>query len=134
MNGATPVGPRVVMTSRVRPSRAAWTTARRSEKNRWTRSWTPAGTNWTSITPTMVSTSSGVISGDAVPHPVTRRPRIAAAFENDEALKKTHPRHTNWNVQNRWKVDRTVPSAMRSEEHTSELQSLRHLVCRLLLE
>src|SRR5205814_9873340 len=25
-------------------------------------------------------------------------------------------------------------SVMRSEEHTSELQSLRHLVCRLLLE
>src|SRR5258705_5992831 len=25
-------------------------------------------------------------------------------------------------------------SAVRSEEHTSELQSLRHLVCRLLLE
>src|ERR1039458_2126458 len=25
-------------------------------------------------------------------------------------------------------------SALRSEEHTSELQSLRHLVCRLLLE
>src|SRR5947199_4286148 len=28
---------------------------------------------------------------------------------------------------------RTAPQA-RSEEHTSELQSLRHLVCRLLLE
>src|SRR5947199_5440432 len=28
---------------------------------------------------------------------------------------------------------RTAPST-RSEEHTSELQSLRHLVCRLLLE
>src|ERR1039458_10566567 len=28
----------------------------------------------------------------------------------------------------------TVFSASRSEEHTSELQSLRHLVCRLLLE
>src|SRR5437899_10249220 len=27
-----------------------------------------------------------------------------------------------------------VPSCCRSEEHTSELQSLRHLVCRLLLE
>src|SRR5205814_5031301 len=27
-----------------------------------------------------------------------------------------------------------VPRASRSEEHTSELQSLRHLVCRLLLE
>src|ERR1039458_10306369 len=28
----------------------------------------------------------------------------------------------------------TVGDGMRSEEHTSELQSLRHLVCRLLLE
>src|SRR5205809_6228247 len=27
-----------------------------------------------------------------------------------------------------------VPKAMRSEEHTSELQSRLHLVCRLLLE
>src|SRR5205814_9060824 len=27
-----------------------------------------------------------------------------------------------------------VPPDARSEEHTSELQSLRHLVCRLLLE
>src|SRR5258705_4323460 len=27
-----------------------------------------------------------------------------------------------------------APFAPRSEEHTSELQSLRHLVCRLLLE
>src|SRR5205814_10465300 len=27
-----------------------------------------------------------------------------------------------------------VPTSKRSEEHTSELQSLRHLVCRLLLE
>src|SRR5258705_4786510 len=27
-----------------------------------------------------------------------------------------------------------IPERLRSEEHTSELQSLRHLVCRLLLE
>src|SRR5437899_6278588 len=27
-----------------------------------------------------------------------------------------------------------APQVLRSEEHTSELQSLRHLVCRLLLE
>src|ERR1039458_10696979 len=27
-----------------------------------------------------------------------------------------------------------IPGEERSEEHTSELQSLRHLVCRLLLE
>src|SRR5258705_6012757 len=31
-------------------------------------------------------------------------------------------------------VERAVMIEMRSEEHTSELQSLRHLVCRLLLE
>src|SRR5437899_8975062 len=30
--------------------------------------------------------------------------------------------------------DITLIGAIRSEEHTSELQSLRHLVCRLLLE
>src|SRR5947199_4547674 len=29
---------------------------------------------------------------------------------------------------------RTCARSVRSEEHTSELQSLRHLVCRLLLE
>src|SRR5947199_3931931 len=29
---------------------------------------------------------------------------------------------------------RPLPDRPRSEEHTSELQSLRHLVCRLLLE
>src|SRR5262245_63452043 len=31
-------------------------------------------------------------------------------------------------------VRRPATKAIRSEEHTSELQSLRHLVCRLLLE
>src|SRR5437899_7728561 len=36
-----------------------------------------------------------------------------------------------------WRANRSAPSpdwVCRSEEHTSELQSLRHLVCRLLLE
>src|SRR5437899_8289923 len=34
------------------------------------------------------------------------------------------------------RISRASPTAaeVRSEEHTSELQSLRHLVCRLLLE
>src|SRR5437762_10859994 len=31
-------------------------------------------------------------------------------------------------------VDRCLPSHLRSEEHTSELQSPMYLVCRLLLE
>src|SRR2546422_4305696 len=33
-----------------------------------------------------------------------------------------------------WKKDRTFTAPPRSEEHTSELQSRLHLVCRLLLE
>src|SRR5262245_62999715 len=37
-------------------------------------------------------------------------------------------------VVNRQFVAEKVSALRRSEEHTSELQSLRHLVCRLLLE
>src|SRR5438876_8817614 len=33
-----------------------------------------------------------------------------------------------------WKYERVKLNTMRSEEHTSELQSPVHLVCRLLLE
>src|SRR5947199_2041085 len=33
-----------------------------------------------------------------------------------------------------WLSCSAPPRVLRSEEHTSELQSLRHLVCRLLLE
>src|SRR5262245_63194817 len=33
-----------------------------------------------------------------------------------------------------WAPLMVIPPWARSEEHTSELQSLRHLVCRLLLE
>src|SRR5687767_15447469 len=33
-----------------------------------------------------------------------------------------------------WSMDERTMQAMRSEEHTSELQSLAYLVCRLLLE
>src|SRR5437899_12140982 len=36
-------------------------------------------------------------------------------------------------VEERWMVSVLI-LPLRSEEHTSELQSLRHLVCRLLLE
>src|ERR1039458_10456993 len=33
-----------------------------------------------------------------------------------------------------WSTSKDFIDRIRSEEHTSELQSLRHLVCRLLLE
>src|SRR5947199_4741987 len=45
------------------------------------------------------------------------------------------PMATSSNTVARVTVARTYKSeSSRSEEHTSELQSLRHLVCRLLLE
>src|SRR5947199_7252337 len=37
-------------------------------------------------------------------------------------------------VHYRFGADELLSPRLRSEEHTSELQSLRHLVCRLLLE
>src|ERR1035441_10932133 len=37
-------------------------------------------------------------------------------------------------IASRWGRGTQTGGAARSEEHTSELQSLRHLVCRLLLE
>src|SRR5699024_12636811 len=42
--------------------------------------------------------------------------------------------HGRWPCQNRTRVPKTRMSGMRSEEHTSELQSRFDLVCRLLLE
>src|SRR5437899_11278093 len=52
------------------------------------------------------------------------RTRMATAFPTPSRVQATR------------KAGRTTPPAIgqRSEEHTSELQSLRHLVCRLLLE
>src|SRR5258708_34899143 len=40
----------------------------------------------------------------------------------------------NFTIINFWQWLRFQPSQKRSEEHTSELQSPDHLVCRLLLE
>src|SRR5262245_63547117 len=39
-----------------------------------------------------------------------------------------------WSTSRSPSTDRWPADSIRSEEHTSELQSLRHLVCRLLLE
>src|ERR1041385_5673373 len=40
----------------------------------------------------------------------------------------------NFAAKSRYRWDAPVPMVIRSEEHTSELQSRLHLVCRLLLE
>src|SRR5438876_5636468 len=39
-----------------------------------------------------------------------------------------------WSENTGFSVAKVLPSSLRSEEHTSELQSPVHLVCRLLLE
>src|SRR2546422_1691630 len=61
-------------------------------------------------------------------------PALAATFE---CIGLARPCRSS-NCGSRMRVSRASPSAMReltrSEEHTSELQSRLHLVCRLLLE
>src|SRR5690625_5316427 len=47
-----------------------------------------------------------------------------------QTIYKTFLKHT----ESTWRVIRSCPENGRSEEHTSELQSRGHLVCRLLLE
>src|SRR5262245_63001920 len=59
-----------------------------------------------------------------------RRQRVVAAgVEHHHPLARS--RHRLEHVRQR---HNTAQGTRRSEEHTSELQSLRHLVCRLLLE
>src|SRR3712207_8745655 len=52
---------------------------------------------------------------------ISRRARLASAASVGRALSRPRPL---WNL----------PVGLRSEEHTSELQSRQYLVCRLLLE
>src|SRR5205814_9459368 len=56
----------------------------------------------------------------------------------DDPVDETHVERVAHELRNEIRtpsLDRMrFPRRVRSEEHTSELQSLRHLVCRLLLE
>src|SRR5436853_5534443 len=49
----------------------------------------------------------------------------------DDLPADRRPRSESADFSKAWRED---AAGIRSEEHTSELQSLRHLVCRLLLE
>src|SRR5262245_64149765 len=60
-----------------------------------------------------------------------------------DRLRRDNLHHAGYGVQaatpwmpgnERWRSADGSYNSLRSEEHTSELQSLRHLVCRLLLE
>src|ERR1041384_8725346 len=58
--------------------------------------------------------------------PVMHAVKIDAGFENVGITRQTHGRQKS--------TVGSAPETERSEEHTSELQSLAYLVCRLLLE
>src|ERR1035438_3406898 len=60
----------------------------------------------------------------------------AASTSRAALTMRSGSRPTSWFVPSVTVIGRSVLSlsVRRSEEHTSELQSLRHLVCRLLLE
>src|SRR3712207_7694652 len=63
-------------------------------------------------------------------HPKRRRRR------DEVHSAKRHPcaRHHRRRLSGRWRRPRGARPEVRSEEHTSELQSRQYLVCRLLLE
>src|SRR5437899_5451897 len=73
---------------------------------------------------------------------LSRKPPASAAITptpEDIASSATSPQVSVWEgITHRsalaYSVARCCRGKKRSEEHTSELQSLRHLVCRLLLE
>src|SRR5437899_4506131 len=61
-------------------------------------------------------------------HPARARSTCASWLSRSDSC--TKPRDRPWRIP----PLRSSSWIKRSEEHTSELQSLRHLVCRLLLE
>src|SRR5947199_4945485 len=67
-----------------------------------------------------------------------RRPPRSTLFPYTTLFRSTPTRSGTTCVAKDWSVLLTASVSgmafIRSEEHTSELQSLRHLVCRLLLE
>src|SRR5258705_8830023 len=71
-----------------------------------------------------------------------RRPPRSTLFPYTTLFRSAHkaPSLFDWNIvgpaigNSFRKLDPRLMVKNRSEEHTSELQSLRHLVCRLLLE
>src|SRR5258705_7479257 len=67
-------------------------------------------------------------------HPAPQRGGRPEARERPDVAAGTDERAVDHTMREHLGVGADLAVADRSEEHTSELQSLRHLVCRLLLE
>src|SRR2546429_3623072 len=65
-----------------------------------------------------------------IPMTVVKNPALVACANSGRLFWLQHRPHRLEHLQDA----RTAKSSKRSEEHTSELQSRLHLVCRLLLE
>src|SRR5205814_9335238 len=81
--------------------------------------------------------SSSTCGPAASTAPSTRRVRAASsacrrATTGKRTTTKSTTTRTVFLTLRRWRDRLAAPTIFRSEEHTSELQSLRHLVCRLL--
>src|SRR5258705_6662419 len=61
-------------------------------------------------------------------HAILGRPNLARSTYSNRVFARRNP------GKRELAACRSCSGILRSEEHTSELQSLRHLVCRLLLE
>src|SRR2546425_1864556 len=61
-------------------------------------------------------------------------PRFRSELRASHAPSELSPEQSKRSPGARWTVTNPVGERRRSEEHTSELQSLAYLVCRLLLE
>src|SRR5258705_8453634 len=88
-------------------------------------------------TPLRLHSQAIRLDAEATPSPPARKRR---SHDGPFTLEGREPRSRGLEGATRRSTSRppryaTLPAAVtRSEEHTSELQSLRHLVCRLLLE
>src|SRR5258707_12708280 len=63
-----------------------------------------------------------------------RRPPRSTLFPYTTLFRSDHRQAAPWTDRHRGTAIRGGGDAVRSEEHTSELQSRQYLVCRLLLE
>src|SRR5205823_10866087 len=63
-----------------------------------------------------------------------RRPPRSTLFPYTTLFRSEAAANRLWNIRHGNRALDFVPESLRSEEHTSELQSLAYLVCRLLLE
>src|SRR5260370_19990983 len=72
------------------------------------------------------------LPGDLVEHVLREAPGLLASHDHRDGALRAGPLLVNH--EGRYHVDVARPHLVRSEEHTSELQSHLNLVCRLLLE